>query len=218
MYLDSTEEDITSRYPARDQMTDNPVHLWEDHSKDPSMLTLATGILIDDQFDIIILFIIYISQLINNCAIIANSLCIAVFLKLGFSEPSNISLTALAVCDFTMAVLYTWGNLCFLLTYHNVPLPFHGANVTYLTGSAQWAFLSSTVAWITAFISFERCLCIMVPLKVRRVITPRVAQLRKISSWRMSVTPAKSQRVQPEENPAASSSASEARINKKRNV
>ncbi|GFO06370.1 chemosensory receptor a [Plakobranchus ocellatus] len=294
MYLDSTEGDNTSLYPARDQMTDNPFHLGEDHSKDPSMLTLASGILSDEQFDIVILFIIYISQLINNCAIIANSLCIAVFLKLGFSEPSNISLTALAVCDFTLAVLYTWGNLCFLLTYHNVSLPFHGANVTFLTGSAQWVFLSSTVAWITAFISFERCLCILVPLKERRLITPRgtfvsmliiilltfcpsffiyirykfvwvfnpylnvtilntipvhsefailfekiyivicgviqpllafsivlictvllVVQLRRISSWRMSFTPAKRQGVRPEEIPAASSSAAEAKINKK---
>ncbi|GFO35274.1 chemosensory receptor a [Plakobranchus ocellatus] len=294
MYLHSTEEDNTNRYPAVDQMTDNPFHLWEDQSKDSSMLTLAHGILSDEQFYIISLFIIYTSQIINICAIIANSLSIAVFVKLGFSEPSNISLTALAVCDFTLAVLYTWGNLCFWLTYHNVRLPFHGPNVNSLTGGAQWAFLSSTVAWITAFISFERCLCILVPLKVRRLITPKstlvamliiilltfcpsffiyirykfvwvfnpylnrtfldiipvnsefailfekmsiaicgviqpllafsivlictvllVVQLRKISSWRMSVTSAKSQRVQTEENPAESSSATEARISQK---
>ncbi|GFN84560.1 hypothetical protein PoB_001106600 [Plakobranchus ocellatus] len=42
-----------------------------------------------------------------------------------------------------------------------------------------------------------------------------VVQLRKISSWRLSVTSAKSQWVQSEENPAASSSAAEARISKK---
>ncbi|GFO35541.1 chemosensory receptor a [Plakobranchus ocellatus] len=294
MYMHTTEEDNTTRYPALDQMTDNPFHLWEDHSKDSSMLTLASGILSDEQFYIISLFMIYSSQIINICAIIANSLCIAVFVKLGFSEPSNISLTALAVCDFTLAVLYTWGNLCFWLTFHNVRLPFHSANVSYLTGGIQFAFLSTTVAWITAFISFERCLCILVPLKVRRLITPRgtfvamliiivltfcpsfftfirykfvwvfnpymnrtilntipvnsefailfekisisicgviqplmafsivlictvllVVQLRKISSWRMSVTSAKSQRLQPEENPASSSSATEARISEK---
>ncbi|GFO11357.1 chemosensory receptor a [Plakobranchus ocellatus] len=294
MYLHLTEEDNTTRYPALNQVTDSPFHLWEDKSKDSSMLTLARGILSDEQFYIIVLFIIYTSQLINICAVIANSLCITVFVKLGFSEPSNISLTALAVCDFTMAVLYTWGNLCSLLTYHNIRLPFHDLNVTFLTGSVHWTFLSSTVAWITAFISFERCLCILFPLKVRRLITPKgtviamliillltfcpsffiyirykfvwvfnpylnvtilntipvdsefailfqkisvvicgliqpllafsivlictvllVVQLRKISSWRMSVTSAKNQRVQPEESPAASSSAAEARISQK---
>ncbi|GFN95267.1 chemosensory receptor a [Plakobranchus ocellatus] len=294
MYVHSPEEDNTTRYPALEQMTDNPFHLWEGHNEDPSAVTIASGILSDEQLYIILLFIIYTSQVINNCAIIANSLSIAVFVKLGFSEPSNISLTALAICDFTLAVLLTWSNLCFLLTYHNVRLPFHGANVTFLTGGAQWAFLSSTVAWITAFISFERCLCILVPLKVRRLITPRftfvamlviilltfcpsffiyirykfvwvfnpyhnitilntiplndefailfdkislvicgviqpvlaflivlictvllVGQLRKTSSWRMLVTSAKSQRVQPKENPAAGSSAEEVRISQK---
>ncbi|GFO23152.1 peptide receptor gpcr [Plakobranchus ocellatus] len=294
MYVHSSEKGNTTCYPALNQITDNPFPLWKDHSKDASLLTLASGILSDEQFYMIFLFLIYTSQLINNCAIIANSLSIAVFVKLGFSEPSNISLTALAICDLTLAVLYTWNNLCFLLTYHNVRLPFHAVNVTALTGGAQWAFLSSTVAWITAFISFERCLCILFPLKVRRLITPRgtfvamliiilltfcpsffifirykfvwvfnpylnitilntipvnnemailfenfatvicgviqpllaftimlictvllVVQLRKISSWRMSVTSAKSQRVQPEENPAAHSSAAEARTSQK---
>ncbi|GFO00242.1 hypothetical protein PoB_002674700 [Plakobranchus ocellatus] len=42
-----------------------------------------------------------------------------------------------------------------------------------------------------------------------------VVQLRKISSWRLSVTSAKRQRVQPEEHPASSSSAAEARIPQK---
>ncbi|GFO38398.1 chemosensory receptor a [Plakobranchus ocellatus] len=294
MYLHLIEEDNTTRYPAMDQMTDNPFHLWEDHSKGSSTLTLASGILSDEQFNIILLFIIYTSQLINNCAIIANSLIIAVYVKLGFSEPSNISLTALAICDFTLAVLFTWNNLGIWLTYHNVRLPFHGANVSFLTGGAQSAFLSTTIAWITAFISFERCLCILVPLKVRRLITSRVTfvamliivlltfcpsffiyirykfiwvfnpylnvtilnttslnnefailfgkiyilicgviqpllafsivlictvllvvQLRKISSWKLSVTSAQSQRVQPEENPAGSLSAAEARVSQK---
>ncbi|GFN74552.1 chemosensory receptor a [Plakobranchus ocellatus] len=294
MYVHSTEKENTTCYPALDQMTDNPFHLWEDHSKNSSMLILASGLLSDEQFYIIFLFTIYASQIINTFAIIANSLCIAVFVKLGFSEPSNISLTVLAVCDFTLAVLLTWCNLCFWLTYHKVRLPFHGDNVSLLTGGVQWAFLSTTVAWITAFISFERCLCILVPLKVRRLITPRgtfvamliiilftfcpsfltfirykfvwvfnpylnrtilttipvnselailfekisvaicgviqpllafsislvctvllVVQLRKISSWRISVMSAKGQRVQPEKNLVASSSAAEASISRK---
>ncbi|GFO11362.1 hypothetical protein PoB_003786700 [Plakobranchus ocellatus] len=42
-----------------------------------------------------------------------------------------------------------------------------------------------------------------------------VIQLRKISSWRLSVTSAKSQWVQPEENPASNPSAAEDRISPK---
>ncbi|GFN79173.1 hypothetical protein PoB_000567900 [Plakobranchus ocellatus] len=110
MCLHLTDEDNTIRYLALDQLTDNPFHLWKDRSKESSTLTLASGTLSDEQFYTFFLFMIYTSQLINICAVIANSLCIAVFVKLGFSEPSNISLTALAVCDFTMAVLFTWAT------------------------------------------------------------------------------------------------------------
>ncbi|GFO28772.1 chemosensory receptor a [Plakobranchus ocellatus] len=294
MCVFSREEDNTTRYSALDQMTNNPFNLCGENNKNSSMLTLARGFLSDEIFYTILLFITFTLQLINICAIIANSLSIAVFVKLGFSEPSNISLTALAVCDFILAVLLTWNNLCVWLTYHNVRLPFHGNNVSFLTGGVQWTFLSSTVAWITAFISFERCICILFPLKVRRLITPSgtflamliiilltfcpsflmyirykfmwefnpylnmtilntipvkselaillekisvvicgviqpllafsivvictvllVVQLRKISSWRLSVTSAKSQRVQAKKTPAASSPATEARISQK---
>ncbi|GFO34055.1 chemosensory receptor a [Plakobranchus ocellatus] len=84
-----------------------------------------------------------------------------------------MSLTALAISDFASVVLSIWSTLCFMLTFNNVFLPFHAINVPFLTSGNPWAFLSRTIAWITAFISFERCLCILMPLKVKRLITPR---------------------------------------------
>ncbi|GFO43404.1 chemosensory receptor a [Plakobranchus ocellatus] len=112
-------------------------------------------------------------QLSHIAAFIGNSLSIAVFIKLGFSESSNISLTALAVADLVCVVSAFWSNLCFLLNFRQSILPFNATNMALLTGSGLWAFVSRTVAWITAFISLERCLCILVPLKVKRIITPR---------------------------------------------
>ncbi|XP_005107909.2 adenosine receptor A1 [Aplysia californica] len=46
-------------------------------------------------------------------------------------------------------------------------------DVQYLT--AGWPHLTFTriTAWITAFITFERCLCIALPLKVKTLITPK---------------------------------------------
>ncbi|GFO43430.1 chemosensory receptor a [Plakobranchus ocellatus] len=60
-----------------------------------------------------------------------------------------------------------------MLAFNNVFLPFHAINVPFLASGNPWAFLSRTIAWITAFISFERCLCILLPLNVKRIITPR---------------------------------------------
>ncbi|GFO30966.1 chemosensory receptor b [Plakobranchus ocellatus] len=149
------------------------LHLWEDLSKNSSQLRSTNGYLSDELFSIVSLILIYTIQISNISALIGNSLNIAVFIKLGFSEPSNISLTVLAISDFALVILSVWSSLCFLLTYNNILLPFHTINVSFLTGGNPWAFLSRTIAWITAFISFERCLCILMPLKVKRLIIPR---------------------------------------------
>ncbi|GFN90159.1 chemosensory receptor a [Plakobranchus ocellatus] len=154
-------------------VTAGRLQVWDDQSKDPSVFTSATGFLNDRQLGIISLVLLSISQLCSVVAIISNSLSITVFVRLGFSEPSNISLVALAASDLACVVLSIWTNSCFLLSSMDVRLPFDATNVSYLTGSAPWAFISRTVAWITAFISFERCLCILVPLKVKKLITSR---------------------------------------------
>ncbi|GFO43609.1 chemosensory receptor a [Plakobranchus ocellatus] len=291
LIMHSTEEENAS-FSA---ITEGHLQVWDDQSKDPSVYTPPTGFFNDRQFGIISLVLVSISQLCSVVAIISNSLSIIVFVRLGFSEPSNISLVALAASDFACVVLSIWSNSCFLLTSMGVRLPFDATNVSYLTGSTPWAFISRTVAWITAFISFERCLCILVPLKVKKLITSKstltamiiiftftfcpgiiafirhrftwvfypylnatildvipidneyiiqidyiivlicgfvqpllaffivlmctiflVAQLRKLSSWRKSVTSAKSQwQHKPRENPAPNSPPAQDRISHK---
>ncbi|GFO43611.1 chemosensory receptor a [Plakobranchus ocellatus] len=289
--MHSTKEENAS-FPS---VSEGRLQVWDDQSKDLSVYIPATGFLNDRQFVIVSLVLLSISQLCNAVAIISNSLNIAVFVRLGFSEPSNISLVALAASDLACVVISIWTGICFFLSSMDVRLPFDATNVSYLTGSAPWAFIGRTVAWITAFISFERCLCILVPLKVKELITSKstltamiiififtfcpcvvafiryrfkwvfypylnatildvvpmdneyiiqidyiigvicgfiqpllaffivlictiflVVQLRKLSSWRMSVTSAKSQwQHKPGENPAPDSPPAQDRISNK---
>ncbi|GFO50152.1 chemosensory receptor a [Plakobranchus ocellatus] len=102
---------------------------------------------------------------------------------------------------------------------------------TYVRYKFEWVFnpnLNETILNTTPVNSQFAILFEKISLVICGVIQPLLAflivlictvllvvQLRKISSWRMSVTSAKSQRLQPEENPAASSSAAEARISQK---
>ncbi|GFN86519.1 chemosensory receptor a [Plakobranchus ocellatus] len=169
LIMNPTEEENTS-FSA---VSEGRLQVWDNQSKDPSVYISASGFLNDRQFGMISLVLVSISQLCSVVAVISNSLSITVFVRLGFSEPSNISLVALAASDLACAVLLIWANSCFLLSSMDVRLPFDATNVSYLTGSIQWAFISRTVAWITAFISFERCLCILVPLKVKKLITSK---------------------------------------------
>ncbi|GFN85001.1 chemosensory receptor a [Plakobranchus ocellatus] len=103
---------------------------------------------------------------------IGNSLNIAVFVKLGFTEPSNISLIALAVSDLSCMMLSLWTTTGVLISFGDFILPFNPTNLSHVTVGGMLSFATRTIAWITAFISFERCLCILVPLKVKKIITP----------------------------------------------
>ncbi|GFO02213.1 chemosensory receptor b [Plakobranchus ocellatus] len=158
-------------------MSETPLQHWENRSYDSSLYNLAKGYLSDVQFELAALVLVYMLQLINIAALIGNSLNIVVFMKLGFSESSNISLTALAASDLVWVVMSVWSNVCFLLSFEDARLPFQVLNVSFLTSSTPYLFVGRTVAWITAFISFERCLCILAPLKVKSLITPKITSV-----------------------------------------
>ncbi|GFN93132.1 chemosensory receptor a [Plakobranchus ocellatus] len=169
--------------------TMSPLQMWTHQAKNPPLLSLETGLLTDEQFDIISWILVFIIQMINLSGLVTNILSIIVFTRLGFSEASNISLTALAICDLSCMVFSMWANLCYLPVFRDSRLPFNVYSVKLLTGSGLWAYIVRTAAWITAFISFERCLCILVPLKVKRLITPRTTTIAMIVISMLTVGP-----------------------------
>ncbi|GFO27152.1 chemosensory receptor a [Plakobranchus ocellatus] len=154
-------------------ITQDPTWLLNDCDECSTVGNLAKPFLNDEQLDLISLVLISNIQIFNIIGLVGNILSITVFTKLGFSEPSHISLLALAASELTCVVLSIWTNLCFIPDFRDSRLPFHPINISTLTGAGLWAFVVRTVAWITAFISFERCLCILAPLKVKRYITSK---------------------------------------------
>ncbi|GFO38994.1 chemosensory receptor a [Plakobranchus ocellatus] len=170
--MDPSEAQNT-RFAAEAVMTENPFEVWTDQNRVSSPGIVASGFLTDAQLDICLMILISFSQIFNIAGIIGNILNIVVLAKLGYSESSNISLTALAASDLACAVLSTWSGLCFLPPFRGSNLPFDSINVSSLTGAFLWAYVTRTSAWITAFISFERCLCVLMPLKVKRLITTK---------------------------------------------
>ncbi|GFN88809.1 chemosensory receptor a [Plakobranchus ocellatus] len=182
----SSEEETTHSSPVR-PTTEGPFQTWANQSIDPSVQSLAAGFLSEDVFNMMMMILVFVLQVSNITAMISNSLNIAVFVRLGFAEPSNISLTALAICDLVcgISLIYMW----FLIYLWEPFLPFNALNVSILTGGGLWSFVSRTCAWITAFISFERCLCILVPLKVKTLITPRTTLTAMLIIAALTVCP-----------------------------
>ncbi|KAK3743562.1 hypothetical protein RRG08_027429 [Elysia crispata] len=125
------------------------------------------------QLYFILLSTFALTQVFSIGGVITNVINIAVFVKLGFNETSNISLLTLALCDLLSTILTIWGSLCVTPGFSDAELPFLPTEIAQLTGAGLSVFVFRCTAWVTAFISFERCLCILIPLKVKKWVTPK---------------------------------------------
>ncbi|XP_005089798.1 adenosine receptor A1-like [Aplysia californica] len=105
--------------------------------------------------------------------LVTNVINIVVFAKQGFHDSVNVSLMGLAVSDLGSLVTTFWLSICFNPLFINAGLPINVMEVMNATGGRPHICFARVTSFITAFITFERCLCISLPLKVKMIITPR---------------------------------------------
>lgn len=103
----------------------------------------------------------------------SNIINLVIFIKQGFSESINISLLALAISDLCSLVTIMWSNLCFIPAFRDSDTRMVTYEVHLITGSWPHVVFTRITGWITAFISFERCICVILPLKVKTIFTPK---------------------------------------------
>ncbi|GFN78075.1 chemosensory receptor a [Plakobranchus ocellatus] len=97
-----------------------------------------------------------------------------VYWKLGFAESMTISLFALSVSDFCLLVLsalVAFFHIPRLVVLSNITT-YYRAVVFYFCGTVRISFNRLSL-WITALISFERCTSILLPSRVKHVLTPK---------------------------------------------
>ncbi|XP_005100029.1 substance-P receptor-like [Aplysia californica] len=116
---------------------------------------------------------VVICGLLSLFGVASNIINIVVFAKQGFQDSMNISLMGLAVSDLCSLITMLWLSF-FILNplFIGLGLPFDAMDVMYLTGAVPHVLFGKITSFITAFITFERCLCIALPLKVKMIITP----------------------------------------------
>ncbi|RUS84167.1 hypothetical protein EGW08_008054, partial [Elysia chlorotica] len=103
---------------------------------------------------------------------IGNTIIMITLVKIGFASPINVSFCALCISDFLCIVAIAWNAICYIPAFANSDLPFRAREVAIPTGSAVSNIFCGTTAWITAFISLERCLCVVFPLKIKNIVSP----------------------------------------------
>ncbi|KAK3740235.1 hypothetical protein RRG08_054256 [Elysia crispata] len=118
------------------------------------------------------------SLALSGCTgLVGNILILRVFIKLGFSNSIHICYVALAVSDLVCSLTSTYSvlyNQAFRVFFESF-VDDHSHFVNLTGGTANLAF-SRTTALLTAWISLERCLYVMFPLKARTMITSRVTK------------------------------------------
>ncbi|KAI8794721.1 adenosine receptor A1-like [Biomphalaria glabrata] len=115
--------------------------------------------------------------------IVTNVLCLIVYRKLGCEETVNVTLIGLTISDLASLIVLFWMGICFnpLFTYSNVH--FDTQSVVYMSGGWVKLYLTRVSSCITAFVTMERCLCIVIPLKIKQVMTPKRAVIFIILSF-----------------------------------
>ena len=118
------------------------------------------------------------------------NICIIItYVKMGLSESINISYCALCVSDILCVIALTWNAICFIPAFTYLDLPFIPGEVVILTGGGVSDIFSKTTALITAFISLERCLCVVFPLKVKDIVRPRRTVLIVVTIFALTILP-----------------------------
>ncbi|GFO00387.1 histone-lysine N-methyltransferase SETMAR [Plakobranchus ocellatus] len=117
---------------------------------------------------------------IGAMGILGNILIILVYIKLGFSETIHMSYLALAISDLLSVLSTVWTFIFLSPIFETVlkQLPIAiDLNFTSFTGAWPLLAFSRSTALITAWVSLERCLCVVFPTKVKRIITRTVTKI-----------------------------------------
>ncbi|CAG5134066.1 unnamed protein product [Candidula unifasciata] len=113
-----------------------------------------------------------LGQCLAIFGLIVNLLNIVVFVRQGLQDPVNISLLGLSVSDLASLFVHFFSNLCWTPAIMRMDLPFYPTQLMYFLVWIHVIF-SRVTAGITAWITFERCVCIVCPLKIKSIVTPQ---------------------------------------------
>ncbi|RUS91842.1 hypothetical protein EGW08_000413, partial [Elysia chlorotica] len=118
---------------------------------------------------------VVLSSLIGIFGVFANIINIIIYFKHRFHESMNVSLLGLSISDLFGILTMEWFNLCTNPLFLDTGVPIHPMGFQYATGGWPHVTFTRITCFITVFIAIERCLCITVPLKVKRILTPKRA-------------------------------------------
>uniref|UniRef100_A0A2C9KKH6 G-protein coupled receptors family 1 profile domain-containing protein n=1 Tax=Biomphalaria glabrata TaxID=6526 RepID=A0A2C9KKH6_BIOGL len=110
-------------------------------------------------------------SLIGLMGLVANVINMLVFVRQGLNTSMNISFFSMAISDIVRILSVEWANICFNPYIEKLQVSIMFDYLFYVTGG--WAVICACriTLHISLYITVERCLCIVFPLTIRKVIT-----------------------------------------------
>lgn len=139
------------------------------------MLRFAlSGLVSLELFHFFLAFNLITGEVIGLVGIVCNVLNILVFTRQGFKDTVNITLTALAVSDLGALITIQINNIMLNPWFLYAGVPFDPVDVLVMISMYPHNYFIRVSGFITAFAAFERCVCVVVPLKLKLWITKPV--------------------------------------------
>ncbi|XP_059158683.1 uncharacterized protein LOC131942773 [Physella acuta] len=142
--------------------------------EDAALDSDVVGSMSDETFFQFIFFgLVLVPSVVSTLGIIFNIVNIVVYIKMGFSETINISLFGLAVADVGVQLTMIGFSVIFnpMVLTSVADMDFINA-LDYVVLGWPHVLFSRIVACLTTYIAFERFMCVVMPLKVKVIITP----------------------------------------------
>ncbi|CAL1543184.1 unnamed protein product, partial [Lymnaea stagnalis] len=117
---------------------------------------------------------VYISGLVAFLAIVSNVINAVVFVKLGFSDTTNIALLGLAVADIGVSLPVSGYSLINSPTISSLLGQSLREAIIYVVQGPAHVLFCRIAGLLTAFLALERFVCVAWPLRVKTLVTPHL--------------------------------------------
>ncbi|BFY97528.1 hypothetical protein BsWGS_00568 [Bradybaena similaris] len=116
-----------------------------------------------------------LSFTISNIGVVSNVLVIVVFIKQGFKESVNISMTTIAVWDLAKCLAASMQRMAGPMAVWSEADAESWTNISVVAFSHLICYSTYVTSVLAAYVAVERCLCVCIPFKVKWLLTPKVA-------------------------------------------
>lgn len=124
---------------------------------------------------------IVLTSVVSSLGVITNILNIIVYWKLGTKDNVNITFMSLSLWDFGVCFFSVLASVCFVLDsfFPSPEVDYMIVLYVYIAYVRGFMYVLSTL--VTVYLSLERCICIMLPFKIKDIFTKSTVILANVA-------------------------------------